>query len=443
MYSSYHFKLKVLELKRTFSVARLVYNKAVELMNHGEPSNFMHLRNLIFAEEPPTWARDRLKVSYEIREGAIVQACNAFKTNIAKNRINNRNTHFKVKFRSLKQTPTEVVTFPKKTTLLSSQTTLLGSQTTLLGSQTILTSSRSGRTECLAFFGCNLKTVGGIRLQDSARIINKLIDEGKLKEDGKIQYDKRTKKFYLIYSYDQPFLQDPDPLFINKEICATDPGIDPFGALYSPTSGQYGVLLHESKVDVKVRLDKIDHLQSRIARKSNLADENRNNDSVRRSKRKHYLTTRRLKLKLSKERVRLHNWMRNGHYACANFLLSQFDIIIQPKLAVSKIVNRTTRNINSKAARRLLTWSHFKFRERLISASSRYGGKYVLETKEPGTTKTCTNCGQWKRDLRLGDKIYNCLGCGIRVDRNVAGARNNFFSEYGRALNIGWDGRGE
>jgi len=29
----------------------------------------------------------------------------------------------------------------------------------------------------------------------------------------------------------------------------------------------------------------------------------------------------------------------------------------------------------------------------------------------------------------------------VKVNRDVAGARNNFFSEYGRAVGVGWDGQ--
>ena len=69
-------------------------------------------------------------------------------------------------------------------------------------------------------------------------------------------------------------------------------------------------------------------------------------------------------------------------------------------------------------------------------------GRHVFETTEPGTSKTCTNCGFWNAELKLADKIFDCPRCQIRVDRQLAGARNNFFASYGLAVGIGWDGRG-
>jgi len=88
------------------------------------------------------------------------------------------------------------------------------------------------------------------------------------------------------------------------------------------------------------------------------------------------------------------------------------------------------------------TRGHYLFRQRLKSAASRYPGRHVYETTEPGTSKTCTNCGFWNTRLKLGDKVFDCPGCHIQVDRQLAGARNNFFAAYGMAIGRGWDGVG-
>jgi hypothetical protein len=38
------------------------------------------------------------------------------------------------------------------------------------------------------------------------------------------------------------------------------------------------------------------------------------------------------------------------------------------------------------------------------------------------------------------DKTFVCPKCHLSVDRDIAGARNNFFAAYGNAVGIGWDG---
>ena len=80
------------------------------------------------------------------------------------------------------------------------------------------------------------------------------------------------------------------------------------------------------------------------------------------------------------------------------------------------------------------------YRQRLQWASSRYAGRHVFETEEPGTSKTCTSCGFWHANLQLNDKTFVCPKCQLSVDRDIAGARNNFFVAYGNAVGIGWDG---
>jgi len=115
--------------------------------------------------------------------------------------------------------------------------------------------------------------------------------------------------------------------------------------------------------------------------------------------------------------------------------------VIAPVLQTGRLTEKGKRGqFGSKLARALYTWGHRLFRQRLAYAAARYPGRYVYECCEPGTSKTCTNCGAWNKDLQLGDKVYNCSRCGLHIDRQLAGARNNFFASYGMAIGRGWDG---
>ena len=120
--------------------------------------------------------------------------------------------------------------------------------------------------------------------------------------------------------------------------------------------------------------------------------------------------------------------MESAHYDAANFVLSQYDVVIQPWLHCAELVPKSKRNIGSKTVRTMLTMSHYKYRQRLGWAATRYPGRHVLVTEEPGTSKTCTNCGHWNANLGAAD-VYSCSNCGICVERDVAGAKNNFFSD--------------
>ena len=80
-------------------------------------------------------------------------------------------------------------------------------------------------------------------LEDKVEVIEHLVSEGTPRFDGKLTWDKRIGAFHFIYTYELPRLVDPDPALQTKRIVATDPGVYPFQAWYSPTSGEHGRLL--------------------------------------------------------------------------------------------------------------------------------------------------------------------------------------------------------
>ena len=419
---------QVTELKRCFGVARRAYNWANGRVKAGAPRNIIRLRTEWRALPPLKWATGKKSVASSIQEGAIRQLVAAYVSNDAKKKKNPLH-HYVVGDRT-RRNYTEVLIIEKDVPNCDKK------HSTLLRFQASVVPVKSGKAECLAFFGNNLKEFGGIRMRDSVRAIARLVAEGnRLSESGKIQWDRRTCSFHFIFTYVQPRLDDPDPTFADKRIVSTDPGARAFHTWYSPTSGQFGELLYGAAPIIESKCFAIDALQSRMTRRKRGPAP----AATPRSRRQRYQTTRRLKQKLAKLRRNLYGWMEGAHYDSANFLLSSFDIIIEPKMGVHEMTQRSTRVMSSANVRKMLTWSHYKFRERIVSASTRYAGRHVILSTEPGTSGTCSNCGSWKKDLGA-NKTYDCTRCGVSMDRDVAGARNNFFSEYGRALGIGWDG---
>ena len=291
--------------------------------------------------------------------------------------------------------------------------------------------SRKKHAQCLVKIGGNSLEAGPILLEDKKSMIERLVAEEIPLHDGKIIWNKRLGTFHFCYTYELPALPDPDPRFQNKRIVAADPGVFPFQAWYSPTSGEHGRLLDGETEKLHSRCLAIDKLQSRC---------DKHNGGRTRSRRQKWRTRRKLRRRLVRERKRLTQWVEAAHYDCINLLLRRHDLILQPKFETARLSRRRTRNIRSDTVRKMCTWSHYKYRQRLKSTAARYPGRHVIETSEPGTSKTCTHCGFWKADLRVQDKVYNCPACGLVVDRQLAGARNNFFAAYGMAVRVGWDG---
>ena len=302
------------------------------------------------------------------------------------------------------------------------------------------------RTECKLRFGNNLEKHGPIRIQGKDKLIAKVIAAGtKLHADAMIQWDKSMDAFYFIWVDELLIHPDPDKSFQDKRIVALDPGSAPFQQWYSPTSGEFGVLLLGARDELRDRCQRIDKLRHRLDfRKRNISGYVTKKGKLypkRKRSRKRQRTARDLRKKLRRECKRLSGNMQAAHYDAANFLLENHDIVVAPVLNTGRLMERSKRGmLGSKLARALYTWSHRLFRQRLAFAAARYPGRHVYECCEPGTSKTCTNCGAWKQDLRLGDKVYKCSRCGISVDRQLAGARNNFFAAYGMARGVGWDG---
>ena len=434
------------ELDRCFKVARHAFNWANECVREGfARPNHYELRDRYRAnkimESLPFANAEATRVSSNIASRAIKQLTDAYASNYAI-RAKNPNHVFSVRYRSSKKTPTEVILIDKDSA--GPDGGYKKKTSTLLRFEPAVESrARSGKAECLIFMGNNLKSVGGIRVQDREQVIAKLLSEGnRLHEDAKIRWDKRLGTYHFIYTYVMERKADPDPEFQSKRIVALDPGCNPFQQWYSPTSGNYGQLLQGARPVLLSRCLKLDALVSRIARRRSTPSDwkNQRTNHFRKQRLRRYRSYRRIKHKLAKERNRLHGFIEAAHYSAADFLLKDYDIIIAPILETGRLTAKTSRVFGSKMARAMYTWSHYLFRNRLKSAAARHAGRHVYETTEPGTSKTCTHCGFWKADLRLGDKCFDCPRCGVQVDRQLAGARNNFLAAYGMAVGMGWDG---
>ena len=60
-----------------------------------------------------------------------------------------------------------------------------------------------------------------------------------------------------------------------------------------------------------------------------------------------------------------------------------------------------------------------------------------MPVEEDGTSRTCGLCGTWKPDLG-GNKTFRCdnAACGVVMDRDVNGARNNLLCAYTRTMGV-------
>jgi putative transposase len=241
------------------------------------------------------------------------------------------------------------------------------------------------------------------------------------------KYDMRMTmdnlgQFYLCIP--QPLeLKDDNQVPIDTEygnILSLDPGVRTFQTGYDPS----GKVIEFSKGD-KGRIVRLchhmDNLQSRIdlcknARKS-----------------------RRMKRALVRMQHRIRNLVDEMHKKLVSFMVRNYRVILLPDFNTSQMVVRGARKIRSKTVRSMLTWSHYRFKQRLLNKTREHLYCKVLIVTEEYTSKTCGVCGHIHQKLG-GSKVFKCPSCRGVTDRDVNGARNiliKFLTEFNNAA---WKG---
>lgn len=122
-------------------------------------------------------------------------------------------------------------------------------------------------------------------------------------------------------------------------------------------------------------------------------------------------------------RLKIRNLIDDVHKKLCKWLCENYRVVLIPKFETSRMVRRGHRKLNSKSARAMATWAHYRFRQRLLQKSSIYTGMSVVVCDEAYTSKTCGRCGELNTRLG-GSKVFKCASCGAEFDRDVNGVRN-------------------
>jgi putative transposase len=201
-------------------------------------------------------------------------------------------------------------------------------------------------------------------------------------------------------------------------VIALDPGVRTFMTGYDPS----GKVLEFGARDMG-RINRlnywIDDLQSRI--------------DTEKSARKRY----RMRRAKNRMHTRIKNLVEEVHKKLTLTLVQNYRTILLPKFESQKMVAKNgpkPRCIRRRTAHEMMTWSHYKFQQRLINKTREYRQCQVIIVDESYTSKTCGACGCIHQKLG-GNKIFQCPNpsCGIRFDRDANGARNillKFLTDY-------------
>lgn len=79
---------------------------------------------------------------------------------------------------------------------------------------------------------------------------------------------------------------------------------------------------------------------------------------------------------------------------------------------------------NHKLSAAISDLGFYEFRRMLEYKSEFYSTDVVLVNRWFPSSKTCSNCGCIKTDLKLKDRVFNCVDCGFSLDRDLNAAIN-------------------
>ena len=183
------------------------------------------------------------------------------------------------------------------------------------------------------------------------------------------------------------------------------------------------------RAEIHKRWRRIEALQSTISKRSYGRARQLYGDEFARTPKGYERTTRRMKQLLARLHLKLTRWMEHTHKTTAKFLVDRYDGVVCPPLGslMMRQANdtRAQKKIKRRCRRLSSAMSLRKFTNALSYAAKR-DGKFVVTARalESGTSMTCGNCG-WRHEELGHETTFQCRDCGLAIDRDINGARNN------------------
>ncbi len=124
---------------------------------------------------------------------------------------------------------------------------------------------------------------------------------------------------------------------------------------------------------------------------------------------------------LARQRLwrRVKDLVADLHWKTVKHLTDNYQLVIVGDIHTQSILS--SKRLNRMTKRVLCQYSFHQFKDRLSWKLSLCGGEMVL-VNEAYTSKTCSKCGNIKHNLS-GSETYQCVKCGLRVDRDLNGAK--------------------
>ncbi len=134
-----------------------------------------------------------------------------------------------------------------------------------------------------------------------------------------------------------------------------------------------------------------------------------------------------LELKIKKLHRKLKNIRLNHIRQATNKIVkNKPSVVVMEDLKISNMMK------NKHLAKVIQQQGWYKFIEQMKYKCEWNGIKFVQVPTFYPSSKTCSNCGNVKKDLKLSDRVYKCSRCGFIADRDKNASIN--LANYGLEL---------
>ena len=96
----------------------------------------------------------------------------------------------------------------------------------------------------------------------------------------------------------------------------------------------------------------------------------------------------------------------------------------QPQYIAIEDLNVKGMMRNKHLAKDIANCSFYTIKEHIIRKAKERNIVVRLVDRFYPSSKTCSNCGSYKKDLKLSQRVYHCNSCQVKIDRDFNASRN-------------------
>ena len=128
--------------------------------------------------------------------------------------------------------------------------------------------------------------------------------------------------------------------------------------------------------------------------------------------------------------IKYEEIMRNIYYKMfyirENYIhqTTHYLVSLLPYRVVMEDLNVSGMLKNKYLAKSIQEQCFYEFISQMKYKCEQYGIEFIQVDRFYPSSKTCSNCGCIKKDLKLSDRVYKCSECGLEIDRDFNAALN-------------------